>query len=34
MTEIQALESDGFQPTIEGDGIMTTQNKDGSKVGI
>ncbi|KAF2443779.1 hypothetical protein P171DRAFT_486499 [Karstenula rhodostoma CBS 690.94] len=34
MGEIQALGSDGFQPTIEGDGIMTTQTKDGDKVGI
>jgi hypothetical protein len=34
MPEIQALGSDGLQPTIESDSIMTTQNKDGDAVGI
>jgi hypothetical protein len=34
MPEIKALGSEGFQPIIESDGIMTTQNKDGNKVGI
>ncbi|KAF9731881.1 hypothetical protein PMIN06_005523 [Paraphaeosphaeria minitans] len=34
MGEMGTMESNGFKPIIEGDGIMTTQNKDGDKVGI